>query len=188
LRVKTKDSKYYFGGKLYILGIDNAGHDTSCALMRDGEIVCAICEERINREKRTKKFPMSALKYCLDSENISLKDVSHVAIGWNPGINLERMNASYSEENRFIPEFLYSIPNYLITDINETPISIEQKIEFKRSNITINYLDHHMCHAAFSYYTSRFQNALILSIDAWGEKVSTLLANGICDNIEKIWK
>jgi carbamoyltransferase len=173
---------------LYILGIDNAGYDTSCALMKDGEIVCAICEERLNREKRTKKFPINALKYCLHSENISLKDISHVAIAWNPGINLERMNTTYSEKNRFIPEFLYSIPNYLIDIINETPTSIEQKIEFKRSNIAINYLDHHMCHAAFSFYTSKFQNALILSMDAWGEKVSTLLANGTDKNIEKIWE
>ncbi|MBT6047503.1 MAG: carbamoyltransferase [Candidatus Scalindua sp.] len=173
---------------MYILGIDNAGYDTSCALMKDGEIVCAICEERLNREKRTKKFPINALKYCLHSENISLKDISHVAIAWNPGINLERMNTTYSEKNRFIPEFLYSIPNYLIDIINETPTSIEQKIEFKRSNIAINYLDHHMCHAAFSFYTSKFQNALILSMDAWGEKVSTLLANGTDKNIEKIWE
>jgi len=156
--------------------------------MKDGEIVCAICEERLNREKRTKKFPINALKYCLHSENISLKDISHVAIAWNPGINLERMNTTYSEKNRFIPEFLYSIPNYLIDIINETPTSIEQKIEFKRSNIAINYLDHHMCHAAFSFYTSKFQNALILSMDAWGEKVSTLLANGTDKNIEKIWE
>jgi len=156
--------------------------------MKDGEIVCAICEERLNREKRTKKFPINALKYCLRSGNISLKDISHVAIAWNPGINLERMNTTYSEKNRFIPEFLYSIPNYLIDIVNETPTSIEQKIEFKRSNIAINYLDHHMCHAAFSFYTSRFQNALILSMDAWGEKVSTLLANGTDKNIEKIWE
>lgn len=173
---------------MYILGIKNAGNDTSCALMKDGKIVGAICEERLTREKRTKKFPINALRYCLDNENITLKEISHVVIPWNPGINLERMNVSQSQTARFIPEFLYSVPNYLITNMGDQAVSIRQEINFEGANITVHYLNHHLCHAAFPYFTSNFKDSLILSVDAWGESASTLLARGIDGKIEKIWE
>lgn len=172
---------------MYILGIRNSGFNTSCALMKDGKIVCAICEERLSREKYTKKFPARALEYCLKSEGIGIKDISHVVIPWNPGINLERLYAQYSERNRFIPEFLYSIPNYLINTAGEAPRAIEQIIKFENANIKVHYLEHHLCHAAFAYYTSDFDKATILSMDAWGEKSSTLLAKATHKGIEKVW-
>lgn len=172
---------------MYILGIRNSGFNTSCALMKDGKIVYAICEERLNREKYTKKFPSRALEYCLKCEGITLKDVSHVVIPWNPGINLERLYTQHSERNRFVPEFLYSIPNYLICNSGETPLGIEQNINFENSNINVHYLEHHLCHAAFAYYTSDFDDAIILSMDAWGEKSSTLLARATKKGIEKLW-
>lgn len=172
---------------MYILGINNSGYDTSCALMKDGKIICAICEERLIREKRTKNFPLKALNYCLDYAGISMNDISHIAVAWNPGINLERMYSAYSEKTRFFPELLYALPNYLIHNNDESPLEIEQIIKFDKANINIHYYEHHFCHAAFSYYTSSFNHALILSIDAWGEKASTLLAKADKGGIEKIW-
>ena len=172
---------------MYILGIRNAGYDTSCALMKDGKIIYAICEERLSRQKRTKKFPINALLYCLRQENISIKDVTHIAISWNPGINLERMDASHSEIARFIPEYLYSVPNYLIFNLGIPPESIEQKLKFNNSELNIHYIDHHLCHAAGAYFTSNFEKAMILSMDGWGEKVSTFFATAENGKIEKCW-
>ena len=45
------------GLNMYILGITSFTHDASCALIKDGEILNIIEEERLNREKHTWKFP-----------------------------------------------------------------------------------------------------------------------------------
>jgi carbamoyltransferase len=173
---------------MYILGLRADGYDTSCALMKDGKIVCAICEERLTREKRTKRFPINAVKYCLEYEKISINDIDHVVVPWNPGINLERMFTAHSEIHRFMPEMLYSIPNYLIGISDEPTTEIEQAIKFGKRDIRVHYLNHHLCHSALPYYTSGFGKALILSMDAWGEKTSTLLGMADKGRIEKLWE
>jgi carbamoyltransferase len=93
-----------------------------------------------------------------------------------------------SESARFIPEYLYSVPNYMIYTSNNTPNSLTLKIKYKKNDLTIHYLDHHLCHIAFPYFTSDFNNAMILSMDGWGEKVSTLLATATMGNFYNCWE
>ena len=49
-----------------ILGITYGNHDTSAALIQDGKLICACEEERFNKEKHTKKFPINSIKECLN--------------------------------------------------------------------------------------------------------------------------
>ena len=46
-----------------ILGINIASHDTSAALIIDGKLICAFEEERFNKEKHTKAFPIKLAFY-----------------------------------------------------------------------------------------------------------------------------
>ena len=173
---------------MYILGIRNSGYDTSCCLMKDGEILFAICEERLSGDKRTKKFPINAVKSCLQKADISFADIDHVVTPWNPGINLERFNLNQSSHARYMPEYLYSIPNYLLQLHPEPfPHSIEQTLKFEDSQIPIHYLNHHLSHSAYSIYTSPFENAYALSIDAWGESETTVLSYFSENQQKKIW-
>jgi len=41
----------------YILGISAFYHDSGAALIKDGNIVCAVQEERISRIKHDANFP-----------------------------------------------------------------------------------------------------------------------------------
>ena len=59
--------------KKYILGLNSIGFNTSASLICDNKIVAAIEEERLSRDKRTRKFPEKAIKFCLNKENIKLK-------------------------------------------------------------------------------------------------------------------
>lgn len=60
---------------MYVLGINSSFHDTAACLVKDGNIVVAIEEERLIHEKHTSKYPMSAIRYCLQAENIQLDDI-----------------------------------------------------------------------------------------------------------------
>jgi carbamoyltransferase len=173
---------------VYILGIRNGGYDTSSCLMKDGEILFAICEERLSGDKRTKKFPLKATETCLQKAGITFNDIDHVVIPWNPSINLERLNSNQSSYARYMPEYLYSVPNYLLQLHSEPfPQSFEQVLEFEKSNIHIHYLNHHLCHSAYAAYTSPFDKSYILSIDAWGEKETTMLSYFSDNQFHKVW-
>ena len=62
---------------MYILGIHD-GHNSSVCLMRDGKLVSALQEERLQRIKNYWGAPNLAIKKCLSEEGISFEDIEHV--------------------------------------------------------------------------------------------------------------
>lgn len=74
------------------LGINAAFHDSSAALVRDGELVAAAEEERFTRIKHAKRplpftaweLPYHAIDFCLAQAGLRLADVDHVAYAYEP--------------------------------------------------------------------------------------------------------
>jgi carbamoyltransferase len=66
---------------LYVLGLSQV-HDSAAALVRDGEIVAFVEEERMTRVKHDGRFPAHAARTCLELGGITLGDVDHVAYYW----------------------------------------------------------------------------------------------------------
>ena len=77
-----------------ILGLNAIGFNTSASLLINGKIVGAIEEERLNREKRTRKFPLLSINYLLGQNKINLHDLDCICVSWNPAINLEKYQKS----------------------------------------------------------------------------------------------
>ena len=67
-----------------ILGVNYGGHDTSAALIKDRKLICAFEEERFNKEKHTKKFPINSIKACLKSSNLKIEDINYIALSTDP--------------------------------------------------------------------------------------------------------
>ena len=72
----------------YILGLNIYHGDSSACLMKNGVIVFAIEEERINRIKHWAGFPLESIKACLEYEKISLNELDFIAINTNPFSNI----------------------------------------------------------------------------------------------------
>jgi carbamoyltransferase len=51
---------------MYILGFNAFHADSSAALFKDGDLVCAIEEERIRRIKHWAGFPVESIRFCLN--------------------------------------------------------------------------------------------------------------------------
>ena len=79
----------------YILGISCFYHDSAAALLRDGEIVAAVQEERFSRKKHDSRFPINAIRYCLESQNIDLRDVEYIVYYEKPLLTFERLLETY---------------------------------------------------------------------------------------------
>ena len=157
--------------KKIILGLNSIGINTSASLIIDNKIVCAVEEERLNRQKRTRKFPIKAIEFCLNKANIKIENLSAIAISWNPTINLEKFNSNMSENLNYIPSMLHSTLNFIIKDLKKL-----KNREYFSQNLWINdnkqlpiyYVNHHLSHAS-SFYFSPFKNASILTLDGFGE-------------------
>jgi carbamoyltransferase len=65
---------------VYIIGINAGRGDTSCCLLKDGELIAAIQEERLRRVKFWTGFPALAFERCLAEAGIGIGQVAHIAI------------------------------------------------------------------------------------------------------------
>ena len=79
----------------YVIGISAYYHDSACALIKNGEIISAVQEERFTRKKHDSSFPNNAILFCLKSQNINLKDVKEIIYYEKPLLTFERLLETY---------------------------------------------------------------------------------------------
>jgi carbamoyltransferase len=171
-----------------ILGLNCSGFNSSCAFIRDGEVLFAVEEERLIRQKRTRLFPQSGIRTGLKELGMKFEDLDSVAIGWNPTINLETFNSSQANNLRFLGELFTSVPLNLMKLQNRSSgshssqyLSLDNGKEIK-----IHYVNHHLCHAS-CFYLSSFDEASILTVDAFGEKQCCTFSHGKDREVTQIW-
>ncbi|MBD3231732.1 carbamoyl transferase [Candidatus Dependentiae bacterium] len=190
-----------------VLGINCSFHETSAALVKDGNLICAVAEERFNRKKRGKEIkinnpnelPFKAIENCLSRLNISYTEVDYWAISFDPELRLKN-NLDWESEDkknfsRFIKEYNKTYPEgsfgtikgeRLFYDKLLTIPSLLKNKGAKINNKNFFFLPHHLCHAASSFHASGFDNAAILILDAGGEYESSWMAEGKDKKIKKI--
>ena len=170
-----------------IVGL-SIGYNTSSAVLLDGKVEFAVEEERLIRQKRTRLFPIQGVREGLRLAGLTVEDVDAFAVAWNPAINLEQFSLAQSLRSRYMGEFFYSVPNYLMTlkEDNSALLS-EQIIEFMdASKLRIFYVTHHLSHAA-TFFFSPFERAAIMTIDGFGEKDCVLFAEGEGNQFRALW-
>ena len=177
--------------EMIILGLNDS--NSAAALVKDGKLIAAAREERFSRIKFDDSFPTSAIKYCLKEADIkSIKDVDQIVFGWNPGHELEPHDSSAAIRDH--KHFLHYIPNNLLALVegdkkNKKISSMEESIRFIDGNdMKIYFAPHHQCHAASAYFVSSFNDAAILTIDAYGDDITTQLFHGVNSSINEIAK
>ena len=173
-----------------VLGI-NANHADSCAcIIKDGKLLIAIEEERINRIKHWAGLPVASIKECLKNTGLEIGQINHIAINTNPISNLKEKS-------------IYFFKNYLFGSKKvEIAKRLKKKIDIKidlnkelypdklSNKIKIHYIDHHISHIASAFYPSNFKKAVGLSIDGFGDFSSLNIAectNGKIKVIEKVF-
>jgi carbamoyltransferase len=149
-----------------ILGISCFYHDSAACLVRDGEIIAAVQEERFTRKKHDFNFPKNAITYCVAEGKISVKDLDFVVFYDKPFIKFERiLETAIAYAPSGITQFIQAIPLWL-----KQKLWISELIK-KELNYTgrILFSEHHQSHAASAFYPSPFQEAAFLTIDGVGE-------------------
>lgn len=155
---------------MYVLGLSCFYHDSSAALIKDGVVVAAAQEERFTRKKHDTSFPVNAVKYCLKSQDIKIKDIDHIAFYEKPIIKFERVLYQHlSEFPKSLKVFLGNIPSWFNEKLRIVRF-VRKKLKYKKD---IFFIEHHMAHAAGSFLISPFKKSAILTVDGVGEWTTT---------------
>src|ERR1051325_104310 len=75
---------------MIILGINAYHGDAAAAIIRDGQLIAAVEEERFNRCKHCAGFPTESVRYCLETAGVSIEDVEHIGISRAPSAHLHK--------------------------------------------------------------------------------------------------
>ena len=158
---------------MYNLGISCYYHDSAAALLKDGHVIAAAEEERFSRKKFDDDFPKMAIEWCLKEAKITPSEIHSVAFYDKPVLKFERLLDNYiAVAPRGLYSFLDTIPKWIHKRLW---IKDEIKKSLKGFKGDIVFPEHHLSHAAHTFYTSPFEESAILTVDGVGEWSTTSL-------------
>lgn len=160
-----------------VLGLNFFFHDSAASIVMDGNIVAAVAEERLCRDKHTNKFPKLSIEYCLQQANLnSINDIDVIVFYEKPLMKLLRIiETSIATWPKSSPPFTSNLPIFLKTKTNIRNI-IKKNYPNYHGNIVFN--EHHLSHAASAFFPSPYSEAAIISIDGVGEWETTTIGYG----------
>ena len=166
---------------MYNLGISCYYHDSAAAILKDGNVIAAVEEERFSRKKFDDDFPHMAIQWCIDEAGITSEQIESVAFYDKPVLKFERLLDNYiAVAPRGLYSFLDVIPKWIHkrlwikNDIKKALNGFKGEIIFP---------EHHLSHAAHAFYTSPFEESAILTIDGVGEWSTTSYGHACNDSV-----
>lgn len=148
-----------------IIGISALFHDAACCLIQDGKLVAAAEEERFSRIKHDPAMPSRSFLHCLEAGGISITDVDCVAFYEDPRKKLGRqLWMSLPELPSIHPHARFKLDSRRPERLIRFALGFEGRIEF---------VDHHLSHAASSFFFSGFPDAALMTTDGVGEWATT---------------
>jgi carbamoyltransferase len=132
-----------------IIGISAFYHDSACCLMQDG-VKYAAEEERFSRIKHDPAVPLNAFRWCLHEAGLNINEIDRIAYYENPEKKLERQLWMHLQPGSV------QMARKKITDALDTKRVEREFRECLGYEGRIEYFDHHLSHAASSYFFSGF--------------------------------
>jgi carbamoyltransferase len=163
---------------MLILGLNAYHGDVAAALLRDGELICAIEEERLRRVKHCAGFPHLAIQRCLEMAGVEAHDVDIFAVArdaqahrlrkiWfglthRPGLGLLQQHGRSRGRQRAIAGV------------------IADALKLAESHVAprVRHIEHHPAHLASAFYASGFATAVCCAVDGFGDFVSVSIGRG----------
>lgn len=140
----------------YVIGISAYYHDSSACLFRDNELIFACEEEKFTGIKHDNSFPNMTINYIFEKYNLIKSDIECVCYYEHPKLRLKRKK-SYFKSLKNMIKVWYNL---------------------KKISNKIHYTPHHISHMTYSYLSSNYDKALIVSVDGVGETSTVSIGKG----------
>lgn len=152
-----------------ILGINAYHGDSSACILKDGVLIAAAEEERFRRLKHWAGFPSEAIRYCLQEAGVDLENVDHLAINQDAKANLWK-KVSFTLGKR--PELDMILSRF---KNKQERCSVEEDLARTvgaRFKGRVHQVEHHLAHLSSAFHVSPFEEAVVVSIDGFGDFAS----------------
>ena len=165
-----------------VLGISALYHDSAASMVEDGYVMSAAQEERFTRRKHDSRFPVNAIRYCLEHARCRLRDVDLVVFYDKPFLKFERLLETYlAFAPRGFASFRKIMPLWMSDKLFQKALTTEllQSIDPEFPCVDrLLFAEHHLSHAASAFFPSPFEEAAVLTMDGVGEWTTTSMAIG----------
>lgn len=165
------------------LGISAFYHDSAACIVKDGKVLYAIEQEKLSGIKHDDSFPVDAIKWVLRASKLKITDIDEVCWYEIPELKRARVIKSFNK--------------YPIRTLFKRIKFLKENKELRNPNFLlakhflyqgpVKYVEHHLSHAAFSYLTSPYKEATIVTVDGVGEFETVTISKGKGDSIEKVF-
>ena len=169
---------------MLILGLNAYHGDVAAVLLRDGQLVAAVEEERFRRIKHCAGVPEEAMRACLRMGGVAADEVDVFAVPRARRVHIPQKAwfalrhpraARLARAHRKSAGRLRSLP-----DAIGEALSLEAPAVASR----MHYVEHHPAHLASTFFASGFDEAAVCAIDGFGDFVSTSWGVGAGANID----
>ena len=138
-------------------------HDSAAVLIRDGMVLAALEEERLNRLKHTNKLAQRAIRACLKEAGLTIGDVDCIAY-YTKEDSFDRLIVRHMMNHPAVPTS-WSGRAYLADVLSEA-------LDYPIDPARLMFVEHHATHAASAYLLGTVSDALVVTLDGMGDGVS----------------
>lgn len=167
---------------MIVLGVNAFHGDSSACLIKDGRLIAAAEEERFRRIKHWAGFPSEAIRYCMAEAGVELPSVHHIAINQDATANIGRKLA-FALTRR--PDLGFLIDR--IRNKRERASLAEYLATAFPGQIfggKLHHVEHHLAHLSSAFHVSPFKEAVVVSVDGFGDFASAAWGVGCGIEIE----
>ena len=169
---------------MIILGLNAFHADSSAAIVRNGTLVAAAEEERFRRIKHWAGFPSEAIAYCLREAGVTLADVDHVAVNQDSRANILRKVRYVLTNALTMGLVLERLRNR--SQRAKVPQLLEKSFPDQSFRGQFHNIEHHLAHLSSTFHVCPFDQAVVVSVDGFGDFSSAAwgIGRGTDINIE----
>lgn len=169
-----------------ILGVCAFHGDAAAAGLVNGRVVTCVEEERFTRIKHWAGFPRQAIRHCIEEiAEGDLANVTAVAIARMPRAHFGRKVLVTLLHPRLLPHARNRLR--AISRINTLDRMVSDTCAVNPKRVPrLYWVEHHLSHIASSFLCSPFEEAMCLTVDGFGDFVSTMRAVGRGNRIDVI--
>jgi len=154
------------------IGISCYYHDSSVSLVKGGKVILAVEEERFSGIKHDSSFPHKSIEWIMKESGLDFEDIEEVCFYEKPLVKTHRIITTCLKNFQIKDSFKFALKGV------KQYYDLKKKLKWLFSNAKIKFISHHDSHIGYSYLTSPFNEAAILSVDGVGEWDTTVLAKG----------
>ncbi len=165
---------------MYILGISGSPflardpvafdrswwHDAAAVLLKDGEVVAAVEEERLNRDKHTSSFPQMAIQSCLAQAGIGLHEVGCVSYY----VGERHARGALTAVSMSNPHLVDTDPLSVLRDSLTRSVGVDYQGR-------LDLVKHHLAHVASAHRLSGWSDCLVVTVDGRGDQEAGMVVD-----------